>query len=39
MPRSSGRPRRPAREILTTDHDFEIYRTRTQERLELVLQL
>jgi uncharacterized protein len=28
-----------AREILTTDHDFEIYRTRTQERLELVLQL
>jgi uncharacterized protein len=28
-----------AREILTTDHDFEIYRTRSQERLELVLQL
>jgi predicted nucleic acid-binding protein len=28
-----------AREILTTDRDFEIYRTRTQERLELVLGL
>lgn len=27
------------REILTTDRDFEIYRTRTQERLELVLAL
>ena len=26
-----------AREILTTDRDFEIYRTRTQERLQLVL--
>jgi predicted nucleic acid-binding protein len=26
-----------AREVLTTDRDFEIYRTRTQERLELVL--
>ena len=28
-----------AREILTTDRDFEIYRTRTQERLQLVLGL
>jgi hypothetical protein len=28
-----------AREILTTDRDFEIYRTRTHERLELVLPL
>ena len=28
-----------AREILTTDRDFEIYRTRTQERLQLVLAL
>lgn len=28
-----------AREVLTTDRDFEIYRTRTQERLGLVLQL
>ena len=28
-----------AREILTTDRDFEIYRTRSQERLEPVLQL
>lgn len=28
-----------AREILTTDRDFEIYRTRTQERLALVLAL
>lgn len=28
-----------AREILTTDRDFEIYRTRTQERLALVLEL
>jgi predicted nucleic acid-binding protein len=28
-----------ALEILTTDRDFEIYRTRTQERLELVLEL
>ena len=27
-----------AREILTTDRDFEIYRTRTQERLQLVLE-
>lgn len=27
------------REILTTDRDFEIYRTRTQERLQLVLAL
>ncbi len=28
-----------AREILTTDRDFEIYRTRTHERLQLVLVL
>lgn len=28
-----------AREILTTDRDFEIYRTRTQERLQVVLAL
>ena len=28
-----------AREILTTDRDFEIYRTRAQERLHLVLPL
>ena len=28
-----------AREILTTDRDFEIYRTRTHERLGLVLPL
>lgn len=27
------------RDILTTDRDFEIYRTRTQERLQLVLAL
>ena len=27
------------REILTTDRDFEIYRTRTHERLQLVLAL
>ena len=28
-----------AREILTTDRDFEIYRTRTHERLQVVLAL
>lgn len=28
-----------AREILTTDRDFQIYRTRMQQRLELVLEL
>ena len=28
-----------AREIATTDRDFEIYRTRTHERLQLVLAL
>jgi len=28
-----------AREILTTDGDFEIYRTRTHERLQLLLAL
>lgn len=28
-----------AREILTTDRDFEIYRTHTHERLQLVLGL
>jgi predicted nucleic acid-binding protein len=28
-----------AREVVTTDRDFEIYRTRTHERLQLVLTL